>query len=245
MAGSQYAEDRWYFIERIQEWFERKNQFWLLLSILSFGSVLVLQVLLNFATQTNPGARQDSEFLVVPLLSVFIMSTFWRSIIHTFLSFSGSSITYGGMFLFHAKDMASQLASVYTANRLGFGIEHIATASPSMIADRYFVVGMFALAFCLAIAIKPKFFKSKNSEELPYQVWRHSKNFRATQKAGLIGLLPLSSLLTFEEQHIIARYKYVVVAISGTKYLVTPYDWVPSDSIVIRDEESDSVIGIL
>ncbi|MDE1830112.1 MAG: hypothetical protein KGI25_07300 [Thaumarchaeota archaeon] len=55
----------------------------------------------------------------------------------------------------------------------------------------------------------------------------------------------MSALLTYEEQHLIAKYKYVVVIISGTKYLVTPYDRVPDDSVVIRDEESNSIIGIL
>ena len=41
----------------------------------------------------------------------------------------------------------------------------------------YFVVGIFALAFCLAMAIKPNFFKPKDPDDLPYPVWSHEKNF--------------------------------------------------------------------
>jgi len=245
VKGSQYAEDRWSFIENIQTWFQHKNQFWLLLSVLSFGAIFVLQIFLVFASEANPSARQEAEFLIVPILAIFILSTFWRSTVHTFLSLTGSSMTYGGMFLFHVTNAASQLVTPYTANRLGYGIKHALVVSPSMIADRYFIVGMFALAFCLAIAIKPNFFKPRDPDELPYPVWKHSKNFGMTQKSGLVRFIPLSVLLTYEEQQLVARYKYVVLVIAGTKYLVTPYDWVPDNSVVIRDEESNSIIGIL
>lgn len=245
MVENHYAEERWVFIEKIQDWFRQKNQFWLLLCILSFGTIVVLQIFLTLASGANPLARQESEFLVLPVLMVFVLSTFWRSLVHTFLSFAGASMAYGGMFLFHVSSVATQLATPYTANRLGFGIKHVAVASPAAIADRYFIVGMFALAFCLAIAIKPSFFKSKDPDYLPYPVWKYSKNYASGQKSGLVKFIPLSALLTYEEQHMIAKYKYIVLVISGTKFLVTPYDWVPHDSVVIRDEESNSIIGIL
>ncbi len=245
MPGNQYAEDRWAFIEEIQRWFQHKNQFWLLISILSFGAIFILQVFLIFASGANSSARQNSEFLVVPILAIFILSTFWRSIVHTFLSFVGSLMTYGGIFLFHVARVTTQMVVPYTANRLGFGIKHFDSISSNIVADRYFVVGMFALAFCLAIAIKPNFFKSKDPDGLPYPVWKHSKNYGTIQKSGLVKFIPLSALLTYEEQHLIAKYKYIVLTISGTKFLVTPYDWVPDDSVVIRDEESNSIIGIL
>ncbi len=245
MRRDHYAEDRWIFIESIQIWFQHKNQFWLLISILSFSVVVVLQIFLSFASEANPSARQQSEFLVAPILAIFTLSTFWRSVVHTFLSFTGALITYGGMFLFHVTSVTAQLVTPYTANRLGFGIKHLVIISPNAIADRYFIVGMFALVFCLVIAIKPKFFKSKDPDDLPFPVWRHSKKFVLTQKSGLIKFVPVSAFLTYEEQHFIAKYKYIVLIISGTKFLVTPYDWVPDDSVVIRDAKSNSIIGIL
>lgn len=244
MPRHQSAEDRWSFIEDIQEWFQYKNQFWLLISVLSFGAVLVLQVFLVFASEASPSARQQSEFLVLPILAIFTVSIFWRSVVHTFLSFVGSLLAYGGIFLFHVTSVTTQMIIPYTANRLGFGIRHFDNIAPNAVADRYFIVGMFALAFCLAMAIKPRFFKSKDPDELPYPVWKHSKNY-LSYKPGLVKFIPLSTLLTYEEQNLVAKYKYVVVAISGTKYLVTPYDWIPDDSVAIRDEESNSIIGIL
>ncbi len=244
MSGSQYAEDRWLFIEKIQVWFLHKNQFWLLLTTLTFGAVLILQVLFIFASQANPSARQQSEFLIIPVLALFVLSTFWRSVVHTFLSFTGAMITYGGMFLFHTVNATTQLVTPYVANRLGYGIKHMAVISPNMVADRYFIVGAFTLAFCLAIAIKPNFFKPKDADGLPYPVWKHSKSFETLQKSGSIRLISLSALLTYEERHLVAKYKYVVLIIGDRKYLVTPYEWVPENSIVYRDEESKSIIGI-
>ena len=245
MRGSQYAEDRWLFIDKIQAWFLHKNYFWLILSILTFGAALVLQIFLTFASGANPYARQESEYLIAPILAVFVLSTFWRSIFHTFLSFTGAIMTYGGVFLFHSTGASTQLVTSFVANRLGYGIRHIVSIPPDSIADRYFIVGICMLAFCLAIAIKPNFFKPKDSDELPYPVWKHSKSFEHVQDSSLVRFIPLSALLSYEEQHFVARYKYVVLIISGTKYLVTPYDWVPEGSVVIRDEKSNSVIGIL
>lgn len=244
MRGSQYAEDRWLFIDKIQTWFLHKNQFWLVLSILTFGAIFILQIFLIFASTVNPSARQESEFLIVPILALFILSTFWRSIFHTFLSFTGSMMTYCGVFLFHSTN-STQLVTSFVANRLGYGIRHVISIPPDSVADRYFIVGMCMLAFCLAIAIRPNFFKPKDPDELPYPVWKHSRKFGQVQGSGLVRFIPLSALLSYEEQHFVARYKYVVLIISGTKYLVTPYDWVPEGSVVIRDEKSNSVIGIL
>ncbi|HJU12856.1 MAG TPA: hypothetical protein VJ792_00170 [Candidatus Nitrosotalea sp.] len=245
MGTSRYAEDRWFFIEKTQDWFLRKNHFWLLLSILAFASVLTLQVLLIFASYASPSARQQSEFLVLPLLGLFVLSVFWRSIVQFFLSCTGCLLTYGGVFLFHVRDATTQAVVPYVANRLGYGIKHLAVISPDSVADRYFIVGMFAMAFCLAMAIWPKFFKSRNPDDLPYPVWRHSNAFVTSQKTSLTRLIPVSVLLSYEESHMVAKYKYVVVAIAGTRYLVTPYDWIPEGSVLIRDDETNSFIGIL
>ena len=138
-----------------------------------------------------------------------------------------------------------QLVTSFVANRLGYGIRHVVSIPPDSVADRYFIVGVCMLTFCLTIAIRPNFFKPKDPDELPYPVWRHSRNFGQAQGSGLVRFIPLSALLSYEEQHFVARYKYVVLVISGTKYLVTPYDWVPEGSVVIRDKKSNSVIGIL
>lgn len=245
MKTPQYADDRWFFIEKIQDWFLQKNHFWLLLTILTFSSLLILQVLLLFATGANPTANEHSDFLAVPLLGLFALSVFWRSVFQFFLSFTGSLLTYGGMVLFHARDVTTQAVVPYVANRLGYGIKHLAVISPDSVADRYLIVGMFALAFCLAMSIWPKFFRSRNPDGLPYAVWRNDNSTVSSQKSSLSRLVPVSSLLSYEETHMVSRYKYLVVLISGTRYLVSPYDWIPEGSFMIRDEKTNSFIGIL
>jgi len=79
---------------------------------------------------------------------------------------------------------------------------------------------------------------------LPYPIWRYKKNFDMVEGPKRIRLIPLSSLLTFAEKHLVARFKYITVIIGGRKYLVSPYDWVPEGTSVVRDEESGSVLGI-
>ena len=244
MADGHFAEDRWAFIGNIQDWFQRKSQFWLVLSILTFSSILILQIIFNFASQTNLAAKQQSEFLIIPILALFIFSIFWRNIFCTFLSFTGSMLTYGGMFLFHTVNMTTQLTTPIIANRLGYGIKHIVTISPDSVADRYFIVGAFALAFCLAIAIKPNFFKPKDLQELPYPIWKHRRDLELTRNSNATKLVPVSSLMTFAEQHLVAKYKFITVIIGGKKFLVSLYEWVPEDSTVVRDTESGSIIGI-
>ncbi len=86
MEEKQDVEPRWKFIDDIQDWFEQKSKFWLVISILTFSSVLVLQVTLNFASHVNPSVRQGVDFLLIPILALFVLSIFWRSAVQTFLS---------------------------------------------------------------------------------------------------------------------------------------------------------------
>lgn len=243
MKRSQYAEDRWFFIDTVQEWFECRGRFWLALSVLSLGSILVLQAVLVFATEEDPAAWRQSGAVLAPLLAVFVLSIFWRSIVHAVLAFTGAMMTFGGMFLFHTAGIVHQLDTAYVANRLGYGIKHAAVIDPNSLADRYLVVGIFALLFCLAMALRPGFFRSKNYDGLPYPVWRHSRD-RGRSGSGTVRLIAVSAMLSPEERHAVARYKFLVVAIGGRKYLATPYDWIPQGSVVIRDDGTNSFIGI-
>ncbi len=75
MKEKQYIDPRWKFIDDIQDWFEKNSKFWLVISILTF-SVLVLQVLLNFASNVNPTVRQGVDFLLIPILALFVLASF-------------------------------------------------------------------------------------------------------------------------------------------------------------------------
>src|SRR5712692_6320849 len=168
MGEKQYIDPRWKFIDDIQNWFEEKNKFWLVINILTFSSVLVLQVVLNFASSVNPTVRQGVDFLLIPILALFVLSIFWRSAVQTLLSLVGVLVTYGGIFFFYTVNGTTQLVNTYVASRLGYGIKHITiiTITPTSVADRYFIVGILALAFCVAMAII-QFFQTKRPRQPP------------------------------------------------------------------------------
>jgi hypothetical protein len=161
--GEKQVEDRrWKFINDIQDWFEKKDRLWFVTSLLAFSSILILEFMLNFASYDISSARKVS-LLLIPILAVFVFSIFWRNLFQTFLSLAGVLSTYGGIFLLYTVNSSSQLVNTHVADRLGYGIKHIAivTITPSLVADRYFVIGIFALMFCLVLAIKPIFFETK------------------------------------------------------------------------------------
>ncbi len=64
------------------------------------------------------------------------------------------------------------------------------------------------------------------------------------ESSQTVKIIPLSALLTFAEQHLVSKFKYVITIIGGKRYLVLPYEGVPEDSVIVRDRKSGSVIGI-
>ncbi|MGI0102294.1 MAG: hypothetical protein ACREA7_06840 [Nitrosotalea sp.] len=56
--------------------------------------------------------RQQAEFLVIPILSLFVFSVFWRNIVCALLSLVGDAMTNGGMVFFHMTNVTTQLASL-------------------------------------------------------------------------------------------------------------------------------------
>jgi hypothetical protein len=93
------------------------------------------------------------------------------------------------------------------------------------------------------ISLKPSFFRARGTKYAPYPVWE-SKDSKIISSEGSARLIPVSSLLNFTEQHIATTYKYITLMIDGTIYFVSPDDWIPQDSTIIRDKETGSLIGI-
>ena len=154
-------QGRWQIIESIQDWFRRNDRFWLYLSILSFGALFTLEIILIFTSQINHLSRAGADVLVIPLLGVYAFAMFWRSVEQSFLTFAGILLTYFGVFVAYTPEITRVLSSPTIANKLGVGIKNYTVVNPSSVGETYFIIGMFALAFSLAIAIKPKFFKPR------------------------------------------------------------------------------------
>lgn len=235
--------DRWAFIDTIQDWFFPKSKFWGSISLFSFFSLIILQIIFSIASDINPKARQEADFLILPFLALFVFSIFWRGSISTFLSLTGSLTTYTGMYFIQAKYFGLQNLPPTIANKLGYGLISQSHFHIDQYAQLYFLSGIFFLALCLAISFKPSFFRAKGTKYSPYPVWE-SKDSKIILNKNSSRLIPVSSLLNFREQHIAATYKYITLMIYGITYFVSPDEWVPQGSNIIRDMETDSLIGI-
>lgn len=243
MVKTKSNTERWAFIDTIQDWFFLKSRFWGLISLFSFFSLIILQIIFSISYSINPSGRQETDFLVLPFLALFVFSIFWRGSIPTFLSLTGSLMTYTGMYYIQAKYFDLQNLPPTIANRLGYGTISESHFHIDQYAQLYFLAGIFFLALCLVISFKPSFFKAKGAKYSPYPIWE-SKNSKITLDKKFSILIPVSSLLNFAEQHIATTYKYITLMIDGTIYFVSPDDWIPQGSNIIRDKETDSLIGI-
>ena len=235
--------ERWMFIDTIQDWFLPRSRFWASISLVSFFSLIILQIIFSIASGINPRARQETDFLVLPFLALFVFSIFWRGSIPTFLSLTGSMMMYAGMYYIQAKYFGLQNLPPIIANRLGYGIISQSHFHIDQYAQLYFLSGIFFLTLCLVISFKPSFFRARGAKYSPYPVWE-SKDSKIISNKNSVRLIPVSSLLNFAEQHIATTYKYITLMIDGTIYFVSPDDWIPQGSNIIRDKETGSLIGI-
>ena len=113
------------------------------------------------------------------------------------------------------------------------------------VADFYFLMGIFALILCTAVAFRPSIFRAKGNPVVPpYPVWTNDKDPRLRYGASVVSLIPVLSLLSFAEHHLVAKYKYIQIMIGGKIYFVAPEDWVPEHSNVLREKVSGSLLGV-
>ncbi len=235
--------ERWAFIDTIQDWFFPKSRFWSSISLFSFFSLIILQIIFSVASGINPRARQETDFLILPLLTLFVFSIFWRGSIPTFLSLTGSLMMYAGMYYIQAKYFDLQNLPPTIANRLGYGTISENHFHIDQYAQLYFLAGIFFLTLCLVISLKPSFFRARGAKYSPYPIWE-SEDSKIMSGKNSVRLIPVSSLLNFAEQQIATTYKYITLMIDGTIYFVSPDDWIPQGSNIIRDKETGSLIGI-
>lgn len=235
------------FIDLIQEWFRKRSRFWTFISLSSLTSVIVLQLFLVLQSEINPDIRQGIDSILVPLLALFVFSIFWRGSIPTFLSLAGAMSVYAGMFYFYAKVASLQTLPTTLAHKYKAGdVDTLALlASVPSVGTFYFLVGMLALFLSLAIALKPSLFHAKGTRfRQPYPVWASEDHLTSSSTVNARQMVPVMGLLSFAEHHLVGKYKYILVIVGGKTYFVSPYDWVPEGSIVIRDKESGSLLGV-
>jgi hypothetical protein len=233
------------FIDVIQGWFRQKDMFWTLISLLTLFSIVILQVLIIFLTGINPHIRNGIDSFLLPLLVLFVVSIFWRSSMATIISLAGVLCLYAGMFYIYDNQALLQVKPSHIASKLGYGTT-LTEAPLGIVADYYFLMGIIALILCTAVAFRPSIFRAKGAPAvgLPYPIWGNDKDPKLRYGCAIVSLIPVQSLLSLVEHHLVAKYRYIQIMIGGRIYFVSPDDWVPEHSSVIREKESGSLLGI-
>jgi hypothetical protein len=91
----------------------------------------------------------------------------------------------------------------------------------------------------MAVAFRPSIFRAKGTQDgLPYPVWTNDKDLKLRYGATVVSLIPIQGLLNIAERHLIAKYGYIQVMIGVRIYFVSPEDWVPENSNVVREKVS-------
>jgi hypothetical protein len=237
-------KERGAFIDEIQDWFRKRSSFWTLVSFVCLVSIIILQILVILLSGINPHIRNGIYSILLPLLVFFVVSIFWRGSTPTILSLVGVMCLYVGMFFVFAELGSLKVMPPQMANRLGYGIMHEGPPADA-VADFYFLMGIFALILSVAVAFRPYIFRARGTPTwVPYPVWTTDNDPKLSYGRSVMRLIPVQSLLRFADQHLVAKYRYIQILIGGRIYFVSPDDWVPEGSNVIREKESGSILGI-
>jgi hypothetical protein len=239
-------DDRGVFIDKVQRWFLQRNKFWTAITFVVLASIIILQFSFTFLTGINPHIRLAIYPILIPLLLLFVFSIFWRNTITAFLSLAGATCLFVGMYYAYAsryeiiQSMSSSLSHTT--------IMHMQLPPLAAVAAFYFLMGLFSASLCVGVAFRPSFFRAKGAlTGLPYPVWSTNDDpiYIGANSNSVLSLIPVQSLLSFGERHLISNYKYIQVMIGGRIYFVSLDEWVPqSTTYIIRDKQSGSLVGI-
>ncbi len=224
----------------VQEWFRQRSRFWYVISLASLAFVTVLQILLILIGGTNPYLRQGIDSILIPMLALFVFSIFWRGFIPTFLSLAGAMSLYAGIFYVYSTPLVVHKYKITTLITDPQAVLY----NIQILSAFYFLVGLLTLFFCVAIAFKPSLFYAKGSRyKQPYPIWSRENYQESSSYVNARQLVPVSGLLSLPERYLVTHYRYILIVIGGRTYFVSPNDWVPEGSMIIRDKEG-SLLGV-
>jgi len=238
-------DDRGVFIDNVQRWFLQRNKFWTTITFVVLASIIILQFSFTFLAGSNPYVRLAIYPILIPLLLLFVFSIFWRNTITAFLSLAGATCLFVGMYYAYASryEIIHILSSSLSHTTL-----HMQLPPLEAVAAFYFLMGLFSASLCVGVALRPSFFRAKGAiTGLPYPVWSTTDDpiYMGANTNSVLSLIPVQSLLSFAERHLISNYKYIQVMIGARIYFVSLDEWVPqSTTYIIRDKQSGSLVGI-
>ena len=228
--------------DKIQSWFSARGALWTSLSFSSVGAIICVYLACNLFGSVSELIRPAAWVIAVPFLLLFVIAIFWRGSLPLFLSAAGALSSYFSFYIYLRFPELSAMPQFLT-NKLGVGKVAV-TPAPDSLATMFFLTAMFAFAFALVLAYRPSIFWAKGSRSSrPFPIWKNSNDRKAAFGSSVM-LIPLQGLLSYAERHLAAKYLYILVIIGGKEYFVAPDEWIPQGSLVARDRNSGSFLGI-
>lgn len=193
------------------------------LSIFSMTVLTLLEIVL--LTSNSPPIFR-LVYMIAPMLTVpIVLAVAWKRSFATVIMVIGILCILGSMILLpHMLSIGS-----------------IAEDRFYIISLRSFLLGIAMVVISMIMVYRPELLYVKNRPtdddgegEDGIKVWdsRSSSNSRGMVNGTL--LIPLRKLLDDRENMLLPVYRYVLVTIDGVTYLVSPDDYVPVGSMVVR-----------
>lgn len=233
------------FLGSALHWFAYRDKTW---STISISSLFMLATLwasfVIFGDHFGSAFANWMPIISAPVVLAFVLGMFWRGSLQTLLSLCGAISTYFGFYAYSKFLVLPVSQSAIVTNKLGVGQTALA-ASIDSTATYYFLMGIFAFVFVLLLTYRPRLFRAKgNNFALPYPVWTDRDRAMDEMLSATTMLVPVSGLMDYAERHLSTKYRYLVILIGGKRYFVSPDDWVPQGSFIVRDARSRSLLGI-
>ena len=226
----------------IFHWFKTNQRIFLLASILN----LTLLILIHFHVSsihlnpTGPFFNLLHELTIV-LAASLSLSVITRGIVALAINSLGLVLIYGAIVI--PSFELAMVGQVYYKAAIG-NITENALYSGS---HGLFLLGLNMILFSFIIRYKPTVLYTKNRPApmeaywSKYPIW-HKELQWAAIKNGFLVKLPL--LMNAKDRYLLWRYAYVLVLINDTMFLVPVNSFVPSNSMLIRDDLSRKLVGV-
>ncbi|GBC72611.1 hypothetical protein HRbin04_00001 [archaeon HR04] len=192
------------------------------LSILSMIVLTLLEIVL--LTNISPSMLW-LVYMIAPMLTVpMVLAVVWKRSFATVIMAIGLLCMLGSMMLL------PHILSIGIISK-----DKFYTASL-----RSFLLGIAMVAISMIMVYKPEMLYARNrprdDDEDNIKVWdgSSSSSSSSSRMASSKLLIPLRKLLDDRENMLLPMYRYVLVIIDGVTYLVSPDDYVPVGSMVVR-----------
>ncbi|MEM2919323.1 MAG: hypothetical protein QXW14_05610 [Candidatus Nitrosocaldus sp.] len=199
---------------------------------LSMLSMIVLTLLEIILLTSNSPSIFRVVYIIAPILTVpIVLAVAWKRSFAIVIMVIGLLCILGSMIL---------LPHMLSIGSIGEDKFYV-------ISFRSFLLGVAMVAISMIMVYRPELLYARNrpredddAAEDSIKVWDGSSVSRRMVNGTL--LIPLRNLLDDREIMLLSVYRYILVIIDGVTYLVSPDDYVPSSSTVVR--KSGMFIGV-